>query len=55
MVSQLININPPAVFIKIDRSFCSDVLLFINHLPEKIKDLHIVAFVRTSLKIESDK
>lgn len=55
MVSQLIDIYSAAIFVEVYRRFCRDVLLFINHLSEKIKDLHVITLVRTSLKIESDK
>ena len=55
MVSQLININTPAIFVEIDRCFCSNVFLFKYHLSKKIKDLHVVAFIGTFLKIECDK
>ena len=55
MVSQLININAPAILVEIDGSFCSNVFLFEYHLSNKIKDLHVVALIGIFLKIECDK
>lgn len=55
MVSQLININTPAIFVEIDRGFCRNIFLFEYHLSEKIKDLHVVTLIGIFLKIESDK
>ena len=55
MVSQLININAPAILVEIDSGFCSNIFLFEYHLSKKIKDLHIVALIGIFLKIESDK
>ena len=55
MVSQLININAPAILVEIDRGFCSNIFLFEYHLSKKIKDLHVVALIGIFLKIESDK
>ena len=55
MISQLINVNSPAIVCEIDRCFRGNVFLFKNHLSEKIKDLHIVSFVGSCLKIKSDE
>ena len=55
MISQLVDINTPAIFVEIDRCFCSDIFLFEYHLPEKIKNLHVVTFIGSFLKIEGYK
>ena len=55
MISQLININTAAIFTEIDGRFCGNVLLLENHLSKKIKDLHVITFIGSSLKIECDK
>lgn len=53
MISQLIDVDTPAVVIKIDGCAGRDIFLFINHLAKEIIYLHVAASVRIFLKIKS--